>query len=209
MSRRLPWYRKFNDTWYVQVGQRQIPLAKGRQNRQEAYRRFAELQAQQDLSDPAQSVEALNLASLAEGFLAWTHRHQAPATYQWYREYLQGFCNVEGLTPVLQLKPFHVTQWLDARDWSDSTRRAAITAIKRVLNWGVEEGYLDRNPLQRLKRPPMGQRQVLITEEQHRQMLAATDEHFRQFLVALHDISCDEPHGIERAFFVIVTECVI
>ncbi len=38
-----PWYRKFNDTWYVTIRGGQIPLAKGKANRAEAERMFHRL----------------------------------------------------------------------------------------------------------------------------------------------------------------------
>lgn len=35
-----PWYRSLNDTWYVQLRGKQVPLAQGRDNSKEAYRRL-------------------------------------------------------------------------------------------------------------------------------------------------------------------------
>ena len=40
-----PWYRKSTDSWYAQVNRRQTCLAKGRDNRQEAKRKLAEILA--------------------------------------------------------------------------------------------------------------------------------------------------------------------
>ena len=40
-----PWYRKFNDTWYVCISGKQIQLAKGKGNRKEAERAFFRLMA--------------------------------------------------------------------------------------------------------------------------------------------------------------------
>jgi len=111
MAQVKPWYRKFNDTWYVQVGSRQIPLAKGKKNRQEAYQRFIQLMAQQDpteIDDPAK----INLASMSDVFLDWVKRHLSQRTYKWYQLYLQMFCDLYGTKKVLELKPLHVTRWL-------------------------------------------------------------------------------------------------
>src|SRR3989304_1523901 len=43
-----PFYRRFNDSWYVQIGKRQIQLAKGKANEEAAYRRFYQVMAQED-----------------------------------------------------------------------------------------------------------------------------------------------------------------
>ena len=44
---------------------------------------------------------------------------------------------------ALDVKPFHVTRWLDRHPgWGDGSRRCAITAVKRAFNWAVSEGLL-------------------------------------------------------------------
>jgi hypothetical protein len=40
-----PWYRKYNDTWYVCLNGAQVPLAKGKANKREAERSFHRLMA--------------------------------------------------------------------------------------------------------------------------------------------------------------------
>jgi hypothetical protein len=40
-----PFFRKFNQTWYVQFGKQQIALAKGQENEHQAYQRYYELMA--------------------------------------------------------------------------------------------------------------------------------------------------------------------
>jgi hypothetical protein len=51
---------------------------------------------------------------LFAAFLEWA---QKPATYQWHRNYLHNF--IKTIPPdlrVAELKPFHVTSWLDEQD---------------------------------------------------------------------------------------------
>jgi hypothetical protein len=43
-----PFYRRFNDSWYVQIGKKQVQLAKGKANEQEAHRRFYQVMDQED-----------------------------------------------------------------------------------------------------------------------------------------------------------------
>lgn len=179
-----PWYRKFNDTWYVQLGKQQIPLAKGKAQEAEAFQRFYALMAQQDVGTLAVSSEA-NLASLCDLFLDWSQLHNDRQTYAWYRRFLQDFCDRHGLVTIARLRPFHVTQWVDAHAWGPSTQRAAITAIKRVLNWATAEGFIDANPLKALRKPEPQKRERVISPTEHKAILDATDAPFRLFLLAL------------------------
>src|SRR5437868_1359411 len=47
--REQPFYRRSNDSWYVQFGKKQVRLAKGKANRADAYRRFAGLKQDRPL----------------------------------------------------------------------------------------------------------------------------------------------------------------
>lgn len=185
-----PFYRKFDGWWYVQITvegkRRQIKLAQGRENKAEAFHRFHELMTQQDpaqVADPAQ----INLGSLCDVFLDFSHRQHCRSTYSQYKFFLNDFCQGHGTLPISQLKPFHVTRWLDGHEWAQATRRGAIIGIKRVLSWAFDEGYIDAQPLRGLKRPPATHRSKTITPDEHERIMAATDEPFKLFLTALRD----------------------
>jgi hypothetical protein len=142
-----PFYRRFNDTWYVQIGTKQLRLAKGRDNEAQAYRRYFEVMAEQPTGKMPAALTAVTVALLCDLFLDWCHKHNASRTYQWYRDFLQDFCEHCGKMPVPELKPFHVTRWLDRHPKWTSARRCAITAVKRVCNWAADEGLIEASPL--------------------------------------------------------------
>lgn len=186
-----PYFREFDCWWYVQVRtddgkRRQVKLAQGRDNRAEAYSRFCELMAQQDPAHAANRAR-LNVASLFDTFLDWAEQHTARCTFDQYKHFLQSFSDLQGQLLVAELKPFHVTRWLDSHKWADSTRRSAIIAVKRAVQWAQEQGYIDALPLRTLKRPPATRRTKLITADEHKRMQEASDPHFRDFLTALKE----------------------
>ena len=49
MRQPKPWFRKFNQTWYVQIGTKQVRLARGQDAREEAFKKYHELMAQDSL----------------------------------------------------------------------------------------------------------------------------------------------------------------
>ena len=96
---------------------------------------------------------------LAAQFLAYSREQHKPVTTNWYVRLLDDFDqHYQGR--VKDLKKSHVDTWLRKHTWSVSSRRQAITAIKRVVNWGYEEGHLPEYPvgLRKLKRPKMQER---------------------------------------------------
>jgi integrase len=186
-----PWYRKFNDTWYATVRGEQVPLARGRANRAEAERAFHKLMAGDAPARPARPQDTRVVAVL-DLFLDHSQRHNRPRTYEWYRSFLQGFSDLYGALRVEDLRPFHVTRWLDAHpDWK-GTRWGAVTAVKRAFNWAADEGLIAASPVKKVKKPPMRARQRFVTPEERQKILDSYPEGdcFRDFLFALEHTGC-------------------
>lgn len=183
-----PWYRQHDDWWYVtrlvDGRRKQIKLVRGSESEAEAYERFYELMAAAGHVEPSTEI---TFNELAAKFLKASLRENSAKTTAWYAHFLDDFDHAyEGR--AVDLKKSHVENWLDDHpDWGGSTRRQAITAIRRAVNWGFEEGHLREFPigLRKLRRPKMGKRETLISETDHKRMLAATDRCFGHFLTAL------------------------
>jgi integrase len=96
------------------------------------------------------------------------------------------------LQTASELKPFHVTRWLDAHDtWGAASRRCATTAVKRAFNWAEGEGLLDASPLKKLKKGPTRRRERILTADERQQILkAARGRPFREFVQALQETGC-------------------
>ena len=84
------------------------------------------------------------------------------------------------------LKPLHVTRWLDAHPGWKGSRRNAIVAVKRVFNWADAEGLLQPNPIKAVKKPPQRHRDRVLTPEERQEILATIrDQPFREFVLAM------------------------
>lgn len=192
-----PFYRTSDGCWYAykQVGskRRQVKLKdkdnrpiRGQDREQDAFQAFFRFMT----SDPAHVPEAsaLTVAKLCDLFLDHSQRHNDDRTYQWYKSYLQSFCDDYGHLQALKVKPIHVSRWLDANPGWKTSRRCAIVSIKRAYNWANDEGLLDANPVKRIRRPPNRRRERIPTDEERKQILAAIkDEEFRQFVFAMQE----------------------
>lgn len=66
---------------------------------------------------------------------------------------------------VRDLKPLHVDQWVAAHKWAGG-KRTKVQAIKRALSYGVEAGFLSRNPLKGYSVSRSNIRKTYITPEQ-------------------------------------------
>jgi len=185
-----PYFRKFDGWWYVQVRldgkRRQVKLAQGRENRELAVKKYWALMSQEDIAQAADRTQ-VSVASLFDVFLEWSEKHSVRSTFEWYKRLLQDFCDFHPGLIIAELKPFHVTRWIHSHTWGQSSVRGAITAVKRAMNWAVEEGYIEANPFRFMKRPATTKRSQTITPEMHEQMIGATDPDFALFLNALKE----------------------
>lgn len=193
-----PWYRSQTDTWYICRNGRQVPLCKGKDNKAEAQRVYFRLMAQEENAPKLPPPSAFSVAEICDLFLSWSERHNEPSTFAWYKDYLQSFCDHCGKLTAVELKPFHVTQWLDAHDGWAGSRRGAISAVKRAFNWAVHEGILPVNPVKRVAKPPVKRRERILSPAERAEILAAVgDQAFRDFILAMQETGC-RPSEVAR-----------
>lgn len=183
-----PWFRKQTDWWMVKIGGRPTKLIKGRENKPEAERRFHELMAK---TARAPHTPDARTADVVEAFLRHSRIHYAPDTYRIHKYYCQLFAEACGQTAARDLKPFHISRWVDGKrengEWGESTVYNARRIAFRVFSWATEEGMIDANPLKGMKRPRPAPRQRALSEEEFDLLYEHAGGPFRDFLLALHD----------------------
>jgi hypothetical protein len=193
---RKPFFRSFDGWWYAQVHvglkRKQIKLVRGKENQKEAYRAFCRLMAEHEGEIPA--PEVLSVAAVCDLFLDHVQRHNHPDTFTQYKYYLQDFCATYGRKMVMELKPIHLSQWLDAHPGWKASRFHAIQVTKRAFAWATSEGVLSKNPFQFVKKPPRQKRERIITPAERTEILSAIrDEPFREFVLAMQETGCRPP----------------
>ncbi|HWE36403.1 MAG TPA: site-specific integrase [Isosphaeraceae bacterium] len=132
------------------------------------------------------------LAVLFDDFLCFADRTTKPETRDWYRAFLQDFKDRFPALKAGQVTAAHVQEWVRAprkRPWGDSTRRSAITVLKRALNWAAKCRRIPDNPIAHMARPPARRREKILTAEERVNLLDFYPEGdpFRDFLIALQE----------------------
>ena len=153
-----PFFVKKRKTWYVQIDGKQHNLGKDKTEAINLYRELLGNSAKvtAELVKPTATV-----VELLTEFLAWSERNNGQRNFETLQYHISRFSQWlndtgQGRLKVRDLKPFHVTKWLDDRyskDTSDTTRAGTIACIKRPFNWAAQEGYLNVNPIARSRSP--------------------------------------------------------
>lgn len=195
-----PFFRTFDNCWYAQIRQgterKQVKLLdqsanpiRGADRENDAYKAFHKLMAQ----DPTQAPEptALKVCHVCDLFLSHAEKHTEAKTFAWYKKYLQSFNELFGLLGALDVKPFHVTRWLDSHPKWKTSRRCAAISLKRAYNWCEEEGLIPTNPMKKVRKPPAVRRErILAPSERIEIVTAIRDKEFRDFVFALQETGC-------------------
>ncbi len=135
----------------------------------------------------------VTLESVFIKYLTWCASYRAPRSCEWYSGHINGFRKYLGdrvQMGVMELKPFHIAEWVDSHaKWGDTYKGGAIVAIKRVYSWAEEMGYIDTNPIKKMKKPTAKRRDNHMRPDDFDRILAHLREGdpFRDlFLFAWH-----------------------
>jgi hypothetical protein len=142
--------------------------------------------------------QILTVEDVCRAFQQHADRHNQTDTANWYRTYLEDLCNHTDikdrvqlrLLPAADLKPYHVTRWLDAHPgWKEGRGQGcAIRVVKRAFDWAADEGHLRPNPIKFVKREAIPSRGRVLTREERAEVLAVIDEEeFRSFVEAMQE----------------------
>jgi integrase len=131
------------------------------------------------------------IVGVLEEFLTWSEKNQAHGTHYSHKLYLQDFLDHLEIAFVRELKPLHLSKWVDGhKGWGSASKRGAITSVKRAFNWAAEQGFIEKNPVSVVKRPPVGHRDLLIADKDHKRLLRTSDRRFRRILRVMRSTGC-------------------
>jgi hypothetical protein len=111
---------------------------------------------------------------LADKFLDWVQRERSADTFEWYRYPLERFAKKFPDLQSGELKPLHVQEWLNEYpDLSRTSRRNYVRSVKTCLKWAVQQGYIERNLIDKMPVPNAEHREITILADEFERMLAA------------------------------------
>lgn len=120
---------------------------------------------------------SIRFSKLAAKFITWARKCRHHTTVEVYRHYFRRFVLEVGDLQADKMRPFVLTAW--AKTWHQSQ------AVVRLYRWAVDEaGLLRRNPIERVKHPPKGQRCRIATAEEREAMFRAAQPDLRALLIA-------------------------
>lgn len=181
-----PWYRKDRDEWCVTIGGKRIPLVKGKAKRNEAYRRFLNLQDNGTRAATGRTTGKV----VCDLYVEHARLNLKKSTAAWYKQILDAFGLTVRSADGNDVLPKQVTSFIGEHAWGPTTRYNAITAIKRAWAWAHDQGHITLNQIVKLKRPRPLTRDEIPDEIEIRAILASAGPEFRIFLHFLHNTGC-------------------
>jgi integrase len=176
------------------VGGRRRKLAEGPETPESKARATRELH--RILSEEPGKVatiggEGPRVRELVAMFLDHATESLKPLTVDFYQRHLDSFKAIWGDEWARDIKPRHILEWLAGKSWAPSTKRGAITSVKRTFSWAAKQGYLISDPVAHASKPPVKKRDVILTTSDFSAILAASScAAFRDLLVVLMETGC-------------------
>lgn len=175
-----PFFRKQTQSWYVRLGKQFIPLGK---DKEAAFEKYHAIMAKRRKETPVSTDSVRKLLDL---YWNWLINNRAETTSDRRKPRLKSFgLFVSPKLTIRQLKPHHVQSWMDQEfaGCSDTTKHTLITTINVAMNWAVEQGYIDSNPLKRMRKPRPQVRQEFVPEALWPDIIkVASPDQFRDFV---------------------------
>ena len=201
-----PWQRKQTGAWYCTLKGKRVFLG---HDKKSADKKFHELMVK-----PADVAgQRMTLYKLSQLYLDWVEANRAPGTYDLNKHHLKSFIGHVGKSlKAAELRGYHVTNWYEQltvaptkkeieqaksegrtakpRRISTTTQSDAAGAVKRMLNWAVERGLIELNPVAGLRRPKRKRRDVCYNEVEWQTILKYATGSFLDFLEFLSLAGC-------------------
>ncbi len=198
-----PFWREQTRCYYVQVGKKQHRLDPDETT---AWRLYHEMMARPpEVVEAVPSSAALTAVEVIDLFLEWASVNRERPTYEAYRRRLQNL--VDAIPSTLawgDLKPYHISRVMDAREWSPNTKNDFASAVQRAFNWAVKQGLIDRNPVANVEKPAREARELAVSPADYAEvMVTVTEPNFRTLLELAWETGArvQELRKIEARFF--------
>ncbi len=184
---RIPkiWFRRDRKCWQVTIRGVRHNLGP---DKKQATDRFHQLMGQAH----RKPVRAMSFAAIADAYLEWVKTNRASSTYEGNRFHIERFCQRYPDLQLADVRPYHCQQWVDAYPkLAQTTRRIYLKAIRRLVNWAMQQGYISTDPLRGLQMPASARREVCVTKDEFEQMLKLIEsEWFRRLCVVAFETGC-------------------
>jgi len=149
-----PWRRGGGD-WWITLNGRQVRLADAGATKTQAWAAYREI-----LSGRKDARDGLTWRHLAEAYLKRQKARVARGDLTEKRFHLELFfltraAKAFGSVAVGDLKPRHVSEWLDGHaTWGQTTRSDAGAVCRAVVRWAIAEGHIEGpSPFRGLRLP--------------------------------------------------------
>ena len=150
------------------------------------------------------------VADLTESFLRHSRLNLAADTHRINRYYGQLFAERHGAVTANDIKPFHISAWIDHmrspervaakpiyRPWGETTIFNAKKLVARIFSWSVAEGVIPANPLAKMPLDKPAPRRRALTTEEFQALYDRAEVPFANFLKALWETGA-RPHELRN-----------
>lgn len=168
---------KYYLTRYIDGKQKWIPLGNDYAT---ACTRYANLESIDDRGDPNKKF-----SELADRFETECFPRYAENSQRSFRSWLKPLRAVFDPVPIADIRQMHAARYLDESRYKVSANRQ-ITLLSTMLNEAKRWGWLESNPLIRMRKNPEEERRRYITDDELARLVEAADFQMSRLIKVAH-----------------------
>lgn len=183
-----PWYRKGRDAWCVHHKGKLVTLAKGKANRREAFRRYAELS---DNADDIPSTSSITGKDVCDLYAEHAKRRIKPGSARVYNALLCEFGKTVLRIDANRVAPKHLTDFLDSKTtWGPTTKSEAATLVKSAWAWAKREHRIANNLMIDIKKERRLRRDVVPQDVEIARLFDFLEPSAKEILSFVYESGC-------------------
>lgn len=120
-------------------------------------------------------MKTIRVGQAMDLFLSHMADSSSPKTHKWYATFLRSFRPFAAERPLSEITPAVLARWVASQygGQSSSTQHGAARCVRRMVNWAVAEGRLDKSPLRGYRNPLPSHREAILTGAQYAAIIKA------------------------------------
>jgi integrase len=143
------WRRKGRKGYWCTIGRRKVNLG---EDREAAMREYHRLKA----AGRPVARSRLTVEALVHLYLADVVTRVKEVSFRGYKRFLEHWAEFAGNKIASELKPYDVKDFLAGQPtWNSSTQHNAVSRIRTWMLWCCDMGYVESDPLKKVRRPKM------------------------------------------------------
>lgn len=173
-----PWWHAQKRQWCCKIDGKLVPLGPDKEAATTAFHRLRGSVVQE-----VPSSQHVTVKEVLDRYTVRARQNTSERNYEYVKTACKSFADtIPASLFADELRPHHITAWIDKQKWSDNTKRRRMTVIQSAFIYADRQGIHRPNPIPWLDKPAYVERDDTMPKELWQLVLQNTSGDFKAML---------------------------